>query len=56
MWTVRKSHKVDCAISQLNQADLQMTWIRMKVILMQMRTQMRILMGNPSVEYMLGLH
>ena len=28
----------------------------MKVILMQMRTQMRILMGNPSVEYMLGQH
>ena len=28
----------------------------MKVILTQMRTQMRILMGNPSVEYMLGQH
>jgi hypothetical protein len=38
----------------VNQADLQMMWIRMKVILMQMREQMRILMGNPSVKYMLG--
>ena len=42
--------------ADVNQADLQMMWIRMKVILMQMRKQMRILMGNPSVKYMLGQH